>query len=66
MNLAEIKQAVDGGHIVHWCNDGYTVERDARGAYSIVFAGNGHRIGLTWADGVTLNGKEEDFYAHTA
>jgi hypothetical protein len=32
------------------------------GDYVIVHQDNLHGIGLTWNDGVTLNGKEEDFY----
>jgi len=62
MTLAEIKAAVDAGKVVHWGNTGYTVERSKSGGYSIVFARNGSRVGLTWADGVTLNGKESDFF----
>lgn len=62
MNLQQIKDAIAKGQTVHWSNTGYTVEQSKSGIYHIVFAGNGHRIGLTWLDGVTLNGKEEDFY----
>lgn len=60
MNLQQIKTAVDNGLIVHWANKGYKVIKDNKGQYFIV--SNGFFIGLTWQDGVTLNGKEEQFY----
>ena len=62
MNIAEIKQAVDSGHAVHWSNKGYRVIKDSIGQYLIEFHRTGHCIGLTWLDGVTLNGKERDFF----
>lgn len=65
MTLDEIKQAVDAGKIVHWSNDGYTVEKcgDSIYNYYIVWGhGKGHCIGLTWLDGITLNGQESEFY----
>lgn len=62
MNLQQIKDAIAKGLTVHWGNTGYTVELSKSGSYYIVFAGNGHRIGLTWLDGVTLNGKESEFF----
>ena len=61
MKLEEIKFAVDQGDTVCWKNDGYEVEWWGDG-YNIVCQSNRHGIGLTWTDGVTLNGKEEDFY----
>ena len=61
MNLQEIKSAVDAGKIVHWANRGYTVIKDRIGQYLIVFR-DGNAIGLTWRDGVTMNGKPEDFF----
>ena len=61
MNVNEIKKAVDEGKQVHWSNVGYTVIKDNIGQY-LIQHWNGHCIGLTWADNVTLNGKEEDFY----
>lgn len=61
MTLNEIKQAVEAGKSVHWSNTGYQVIKDNIGQWLIVCA-NGHAIGLTWADEVTLNGKEEDFF----
>ena len=62
MNLQEIKHAVDAGKIVHWGNVGYRVTKDSLGQYQIVFIPNNNTIGLTHHDGVTLNGKEEDFF----
>lgn len=61
MTLEEIKAAVDAGKKVHWSNPGYTVVKDKNWKYLIQFH-SGDCIGLTWADGVTLNGDEGDFY----
>ncbi len=61
MTLQEIKQAIEGGQSVHWSNTTYTVKKQESGDYLIV-SGTGHAIGLTWTDGVTLNGKEQDFF----
>lgn len=60
MNAQEIMKAVDAGKKVYWSNKGYQVVK-AKGDYMIK-APNGHMIGLTWEDGKTLNGKEEDFF----
>lgn len=62
MNLIEIKAAVDAGLTVHQHNAGYRVIKDKIGQYLITFQGNDWCIGLTHRDGVTMNGKEEDFY----
>ncbi len=75
MDLSEIKSALGEGKKVHWSNQGYIVEMSSREylcpitlqyipceEYEIVCTANEHRVGLTWTDGVTLNGKEEDFY----
>lgn len=64
MNAQEIKQAVNEGKTVHWSSGAYKVERDTRDAekYLIVCSRNGHTIGLTHRDGVTLNGNESDFF----
>ena len=65
MNLAEIKIAVDAGQVVHWKSRNYTIIRDLLGSYLIAFA-HGTRdanyIGLTWLDGVTMNGNENEFF----
>lgn len=62
MNLQQIKQALLEGKKVYWASALYEVIRDSRGEYLIKCSSNGHCIGLTWADGVTLNGKESDFF----
>ena len=62
MKLEEIKQAVDEGKIVHWASEAYVVIKDSVPQYLIHCVLNDNYIGLTWRDGVTLNGKEEDFF----
>ena len=62
MNLAEIKQAIADGKQVFWSNNAYEVIKDAVGQYLIFCHVNSSCIGLTWRDGVTMNGKEQDFY----
>ena len=62
MTLEEIKQAVLEGKTVHWSNTNYVVVKDSLDQWLINCPSNGYCIGLTWSDGKTLNGKEEDFY----
>ena len=62
MTLNQIKSAVEAGKSVHWANDGYKVIKDKIGQFLVIFEPNQSCIGLTWKDGVTLNGKESDFY----
>jgi hypothetical protein len=62
MNLQEIKQAISEGKTVHWENQLYEVVLDKLGQYLIKCKMNGHCIGLTWADGTTMNGEEKQFY----
>ena len=62
MNLQEIKDAIAQGKKVHWSNRAYDVIKDKIGQYLIVCNLNDYCIGLTWQDGVTMNGKEEDFF----
>ena len=62
MNAQEIRDAVDAGKIVHWSNRSYTVINGGVAGYLIRCEHKQHCIGLTWTDGVTLNGKPEDFY----
>jgi hypothetical protein len=62
MTLQEIKQAIADGKSVFWKDNNYKVVLDSKGEYLLKSQSNGHCIGLTWADDVTLNGKEEDFY----
>ena len=62
MTLAEIRDAVDGGRIVHWSNDAYRVVHTLNDQWLILCELNGTVIGLTWRDGVTVNGDANDFY----
>ena len=62
MTLEEIKQAIEDGKKVYWASEAYDVIKDSIGQYLISCNINGHCIGLTWRDGVTLNGKEEEFF----
>lgn len=62
MTLDEIKAAIAAGKTVHWANEGYVVIKDKIGQYLIMYTGNRHCIGLTWADGVTMNGTPEQFF----
>ncbi len=62
MTLAEITAAVDAGKVVCWSHEGYRVTRDSIGQLNITCLQNKSCIGLTWQDGVTLNGKEEQFF----
>jgi len=63
MTLAEILRAVEEGLPVHWQSPGYLVDRAHRHENAVIRClFTGHCIGLTRADGVTLNGKEEDFF----
>jgi hypothetical protein len=63
MTLREIKDAVQQGKIVCWKHDGYRViYLDYSKEYYIVYLHKNYVIGLTWQDGVTMNGEEQDFY----
>jgi hypothetical protein len=62
MKLNEIIEAVNKGKIVHWKNEGYRVIKDDQGQFLIECSHNKNVIGLTWSDGVTLNGEEKDFF----
>jgi len=61
MDADEIKRAVLRGGRVFWKNQSYEVVVDHLGQWFIKCHINDHHIGLTWQDGVTLNGKPEDF-----
>lgn len=61
MTLQQITDAVLQGNTVHWKSPSYEVIKDSKGQWFIACS-NGHSIGLTWADEVTLNGNEQDFY----
>jgi len=62
MTLQEIKQAIEEGKKVFWINSLYEVIKDRNNEYFIKSTSNNHCIGLTWSDGVTMNGDENDFY----
>ena len=62
MTLNEIKEAVLSGQTVHWGSPAYIVVVDTQGSWFIKCPGNGYCVGLTWADGVTLNGNENEFF----
>ena len=62
MNLQEIKKAIQEGLTVCWSNEGYEVQKSKFGEYNIVWLADNNCIGLTWLDGITLNGQEEEFY----
>ena len=69
MTLQEIKDAIDAGKTVHWASDAYKVIKDPLpdGTFQYLV---GYRIGcwgenytgLTWQDGVTVNGTPEQFF----
>jgi hypothetical protein len=62
MTLDQIKAAIAEGKRVKWANDAYDVIRSSTGKYLVVCNLNKNTIGLTWTDGVTMNGKPEEFY----
>jgi hypothetical protein len=62
MTLNEIKKAVNSGINVYWKNKGYRVLMNEFQQYLIVYYPNNYAIGLTFTDGITLNGNEEDFF----
>lgn len=63
MEVSEIQVAVSSGLVVCWKSPEYQVVRsEVDGRFFIKCLPNGHCIGLTWADGVTLNGNPDDFY----
>ena len=64
MTLAEIKTAIANGQSVHWASLLYEVVKDKYDQYFIICKTNNHAIGLTWADGITLNGKEGEFFTN--
>lgn len=68
MTLTEIKEAVLEGMTVHWKHEGYVVVESGSRAvgeanqWLIMCVRNEYCIGLTHMDGVTMNGKAEDFF----
>lgn len=64
MTVSEIKKAVDAGKQVFWASLNYAVIKDNIGQYLIHSKCNDHYIGLTWRDGTTLNGREDEFFVY--
>lgn len=62
MTLEEIKAAVTAGKRVCWANRGYVVTGSDTAQWLITFTPNQHSIGLTHLDGVTMNGRPEQFF----
>lgn len=62
MNAQEIKAAVANGKTVYYGNNTYKVICDKYNQWMILCTTNNHAIGLTWQDGVTLNGEESKFF----
>ena len=62
MTLQEIKQAVISGKTVHWVNERYIVDTFNGVHFYINDKYNATCISLTWTDGTTLNGSEDQFY----
>lgn len=60
MTLSEIKQAIEEGKKVYWVNTSCEVVKDKNGKYLIKHPDS--CIGLTWLDGTTMNGNEDEFY----
>ncbi len=61
-SLSDIKEAVLAGKTVHWKTEAYRVVCDSIGQWLIVCQSTNGCWGLTWADGVTMNGAIEDFF----
>lgn len=62
MTLSEIKQAVTDGKAVHWATANYVIIQDSIGQWLVHSTCNDCYWGLTWRDGVTMNGKPEEFF----
>lgn len=66
MTLDQIKDTVRKGHSVYWKNARYDVVNPTGDQWLIRFSASDYSesfIGLTWSDGVTLNGEESEFYS---
>lgn len=62
MTVQEFKKAVNEDKTVCWVPPAYRVIKDSIGQYLIICLLNNNCIGLTWRDGVTLNGEEQEFF----
>ena len=61
MSLKEITTAINNGKKV-FCGNNYEVIKDSKNQYLIVCLSNDYTLGLTWLDGITLNGDESNFF----
>ena len=61
-NVKELKKAIDENINVYHHNPMYICYKDDIGQYLITCTSNEYTIGLTWRDGVTLNGNLKEFY----
>jgi len=63
MTLEQIKQAVREGKKVYWSNTAYEVVNPKGGSQWLIHCTlNGSCIGLTWQDGITMNGDPKQFF----
>lgn len=62
MNLQQIKDKLSAGIKVYWNNEAHEVTQDNKSQYFITNIYNQYSVGLTWLDGITLNGKESEFF----
>ncbi len=66
MKLEEIKSAVRSGLRVFWVNRGYEVKLcrypSGEEQWLVIYEPNGYAVGLTRADGVTMNEPEDKFF----
>jgi hypothetical protein len=62
MTAAEIKLAHASGKTVYWSNPAYKITGRNPESLLITCSSTKSSIGLTHSDGITLNGKEEDFF----
>lgn len=62
MTLEQIKEAVDAGRVVHWAGQAYEVKHWPDGKWVIFCRSTQYASPLTKPDGVTVNGKLEDFF----
>ena len=66
MELQEIKNELAKGNRVFWSNKNYEVIKSKyTQEYLVKCHLNDSYHGLTWRDGVTMNGEPKDFYMET-
>lgn len=62
MTLAEIKEALDKNIEVYYKNQNYVITRSGDKYFIMCLDGHDYTTGLTLDDGITMNGKDEDFF----